>query len=217
MDSRGKTGVDFIRVCTVEGTLDLVAADGQPVPAPRPPAVVLLDVDAELWVQENATRQMSQVKQQFQPRLMVVRQGDTVEFINEERNQRIEHAVDVAHPNPERFPPSTRGRTGQRVFSSLGPTHISCKIHSNMHADIYVSKGPFFTLSDSAGRFRIEDVPDGAWPLTAWEPNGGTVTLPRKVRACGKPVTVRLVQGPEPVRECAPGDRYCGDDLPQLP
>lgn len=160
---------------------------------------------------------MSQVNQQFQPRLMVVKQGDTIEFVNEERNQRTEHAVDLAAPNPHRFPPSTRGVTGRQVFSNLGPTHVSCKIHSNMHADVYVAKGPFAALTGADGTWRIEDVPEGAWSLTAWEPNGATVTLKKKVAACGKPVTVRLTQAPPPVRACEPGDRYCGDDLPQMP
>lgn len=217
VDSRGKTGVDFIRVCALEGTLELVDRDGKPVPTPRPSAVVVLDVSAEFWVQEPATRQMSQKNQQFEPRLMVVKQGDTIEFVNEEENQRIEHAVDLAAPNPRRFPTSTKGVTGTQVFSNLGPTHVSCNKHVDMHADVYVAKGPFAALTGADGKWRIADVPDGAWTLTAWEPNGATVTLKKKVAACGKPVTVRLTQAPPPVRPCQAGDRYCGDDLPQMP
>ncbi|MEW5742522.1 MAG: hypothetical protein AB1938_26630 [Myxococcota bacterium] len=215
VDSRGRTDADFIRVCTLTGRVDLVSSsDGTPVPAPRPPAVVFVDVSAHFWQPEPATRTMSQVGQQFQPRLLVVKKGDTVEFVNEERNQRTEHAVDLADPNATRFPPSTRGVTGQKVFSNEGATHVSCKIHSNMHADIYVVKGPFFTTTGEDGRWRLEAVPEGKWTLKAWEPNGGEVTLPKKVSACGPEVTVRLEQKPPPSRACEPGDRYCGDDVP---
>ena len=210
---RDKTGLNFIRVCDLEGTLVLGAAsDGAPMPPPIT-AVVSLDVKPRFWVQEPATHQMSQVNKQFKPQLLVVRVGDTVEFVNEEPDTQMQHQVTADEPNPKKFDASTRGVTGRQVFSTLGVTPIHCAIHSSMHADVIVVKTPFAATTDAQGHWRIADVPEGSWGLVALEPNGGTAEQ-ASVKACGPPVAVRLRQKPPKPVACRPDEYECLSPVP---
>jgi plastocyanin len=64
---------------------------------------------------------------------------------------------------------------------------VKCNIHPWMRAYIAVVKGPF-GLSNDTGSFKLDNVPPGNYPLTAWQETYGTQTQPVTV-AAGKPIT----------------------------
>jgi len=64
---------------------------------------------------------------------------------------------------------------------------VKCNIHPWMHAYIAVVKGPF-GLTNDTGSFKLENVPPGAYTLTAWQETYGTQTAKVTV-AAGKPAT----------------------------
>ena len=54
-----------------------------------------------------------------------------------------------------------------------------CDIHSHMNAFILVFSHPFFALTDTDGRYRIDNVPPGTYNVIAW--NEGMSSEPRPV------------------------------------
>ena len=54
-----------------------------------------------------------------------------------------------------------------------------CDIHSHMNAFILVFSHPFFAMTDTEGRYRIDDVPPGTYAVIAW--NEGVSSEPRTV------------------------------------
>jgi hypothetical protein len=53
-------------------------------------------------------------------------------------------------------------------FDRPGIVRVFCDIHSHMSAFILVFSHPFFSVTDAAGRYRIDDVPPGNYTLVAW-------------------------------------------------
>ena len=56
---------------------------------------------------------------------------------------------------------------------------VFCDIHSHMSAFILVFGHPFFSVTDAAGRYRIDNVPPGNYTLVAW--NEGVASEARPV------------------------------------
>ncbi len=58
----------------------------------------------------------------------------------------------------------------------------NCNVHSWMEAWLYVARSPHYAVTDEAGRFRIDGIPAGTYPVTVAHPTLGTerseVTIP---------------------------------------
>jgi plastocyanin len=74
-----------------------------------------------------------------------------------------------------------KDRTVHQPLLESGLIHINCNVrHTWMHAYLYVSEHPYHAVTDSEGRFRLEDVPPGVWTLRVWHELLGS--LDRQVR-----------------------------------
>jgi hypothetical protein len=45
---------------------------------------------------------------------------------------------------------------------------LLCNVHPEMSAYIIVSPTPYYAESDKSGEYKIENVPDGTYTVTAW-------------------------------------------------
>lgn len=54
------------------------------------------------------------------------------------------------------------------VFDKPGIVRLYCEIHEHMSATIVVVDSPFFTTTDTEGRFSLSGVPAGKYTLKAW-------------------------------------------------
>jgi plastocyanin len=111
---------------------------------------------------------MDQAGLMFGPELLLVRTGYPVEFRNSDdtlHNVRVSHeetrasAFNVAIPTGEKY---------TYTFERDGFYRVGCDIHPAMAASVFASASPFTTLADSAGSFRFDDIPAGAWTVTAY-------------------------------------------------
>ena len=122
---------------------------------------------------------MDQLDETFVPHLLTVTTGTTVEFPNSDR---IYHNVfslsKIARFDLGRY---AVGRSKSVRFDRPGVVRVFCDIHSHMNAFILVFSHPFFAATDSQGRYRIDNVPQGSYTVIAW--NEGLSSGP-------KPVTV---------------------------
>jgi plastocyanin len=114
--------------------------------------------------------QMDQKSLLFQPHLLVGPVGATVEFLNSDN---------VAH---NIFWPAISGNkklghnlgtwpTGQKrafQFDAPGVVPLLCNVHPEMSGYVIVTPTPFYAETDASGSFKIADVPDGSYTVTAW-------------------------------------------------
>jgi plastocyanin len=119
----------------------------------------------------------------FTPHIVVVQQGTTVEFLNSDK---VAHNV---------FWPSVGGNkklthnlgtwpTGEKrpfKFDNPGAVPLLCNVHPEMAGYVVVSPTPYFALTDKSGDYKIENVPDGSYTVTAWHEGA---------KNSSKPVTV---------------------------
>jgi plastocyanin len=129
--------------------------------------------------------QMDQRSLLFQPHLLVAPVGVTVEFLNSDK---------VAH---NIFWPAISGNkklgynlgtwpTGEKrpfKFQTPGIVPLLCNVHPEMSGYVIVTPTPFYAETDASGSFKIADVPDGSYTVTAW--HEGFKTQSKPVTAAG--------------------------------
>ena len=118
----------------------------------------------------------------FQPTVLVIQQGATVDFQNSDTvahnvawssvggNKRLAH-------NMGTWP---KGEMRSFKFDNPGAVPLMCYVHPEMEAYIIVSPTPYFAHTDK-GIYKIENVPDGSYSVTAWNASA---------KGQSKPVTV---------------------------
>lgn len=120
---------------------------------------------------------MNQRNEMFVPHVLAITTGTRVDFPN---NDRIYHNVfslsKVGRFDLGRY---SVGDSKSVRFDQPGIVRVFCEIHSHMNAFILVFRHPFFAMTDADGRYRIADVPPGAYNLIAW--SEGVALAPRPV------------------------------------
>jgi plastocyanin len=112
---------------------------------------------------------LRQKNKSFQPHLLVVTRGSTVEFPNEDP---WFHNV-FSLFNGKRFDLGLyEAGTSRTVhFDREGVSYIFCNIHSEMSAVVVVLPSNHFAIPDKRGDFSIPDVPPGRYVLHVWAEN----------------------------------------------
>ena len=106
----------------------------------------------------------------FQPHLVVVQAGTTVDFLNSDT---VAHNVfwpsvsgdKKASHNLGTWP---KGEKKPFKFEKPGVVPLLCNVHPEMSGYIIVSPTPYFAESDAAGEYKIADVPDGNYTVMVW-------------------------------------------------
>jgi plastocyanin len=106
----------------------------------------------------------------FSPHITAVEQGATVEFLNSDKvahnvfwpsvggNKKLTHNLGT-WPQGEKRP---------FKFDSPGAVPLLCNVHPEMVGYIIVSPTPYFAVSDKSGTYKIDNIPDGSYTVTAW-------------------------------------------------
>jgi plastocyanin len=115
----------------------------------------------------------------FEPRVMVVRVGTTVDFPNHDK---VFHNV-FSFRDGRKFDLGMypAGTAKQIVFDRPGVHRIFCNIHPHMAAYVIAVETSYFAVSDARGSFVIANVPAGTYTYHAWRAGApilnGTVTV----------------------------------------
>ena len=118
---------------------------------------------------------LDQRDERFVPHVLAITTGTVVDFPNSDR---IYHNVfSLSKPRPFDLGRYAVGRSKRVKFDRPGVVRVFCDIHSHMNAFILVFSHPFFSLTDTEGRYRIDNVPPGTYNLIAW--NEGVSSEPR--------------------------------------
>ena len=124
----------------------------------------------------------------FAPHIMVVQQGTTVEFLNSDT---VQHNVfwtaigtdKKAGHNLGTWP---KGEKRSFTFDKAGVVPVLCNVHPEMAGYVIVSPTPYFAETDDSGSYKIKDVPDGTYTLTAWHEGAKNQSKPVNVAGGGK-------------------------------
>lgn len=116
----------------------------------------------------------------FHPGILVVQQGTTVEFQNDDS---VQHnvfwpSVDGKRQEAHNLGIWPQGEKRSFKFEQPGVVPLLCNIHPDMSGYIIVSPTPYFAQSDANGHYKIEYVPDGKYNLVIWHEGSKTQTQP---------------------------------------
>src|SRR5271169_3548892 len=114
--------------------------------------------------------QIDQKALMFQPHVLVVPVGATVDFQNSDSVQHnlfwpsINGNKKLGH-NLGTWP---KGEKRSFQFDQPGAISLLCNVHPEMSGYLIVSPTPYFAETDANGNFKIENVPDGKYSVVAW-------------------------------------------------
>jgi len=120
----------------------------------------------------------------FNPHVVVIQQGTTVDFLNSDN---VQHNVfwpsvggdKKAGHNLGTWP---KGDKRSYKFDHPGAVSLLCNVHPEMAGYVVVSPTPYFAETDASGAYSIKDVPDGNYNVVAWHEGA---------KQQSKPVTVK--------------------------
>jgi len=131
---------------------------------------------------------LSQKGLAFNPHVLVVQTGTTVQFQNDDNVQHnvfwpsISGNKKLAH-NMGTWP---RGEKRPFKFTQPGVVPLLCNVHPEMSGFVIVSPTPYFAETDTAGSYKIDNVPDGKYTVTAWHEGSKQQSKPVTVSGTGK-------------------------------
>lgn len=124
----------------------------------------------------------------FRPHVLAIQQGTTVEFLNSDPvahnvfwnnisgNKKLGHSLGT-------WP---QGQKRSFKFDDPGVVPLLCIAHPEMSGYIIVSPTPYFALSDKDGNYKVENVPNGSYTVTAWHEGMKNQSKPVTVAGEGK-------------------------------
>ncbi|MGA2355377.1 MAG: carboxypeptidase regulatory-like domain-containing protein [Terriglobales bacterium] len=124
----------------------------------------------------------------FVPHVVPVEQGTTVDFLNSDSvahnvfwiaisgNKKLGHNLGT-------WP---QGEKRSFKFDNPGVVPLLCNVHPEMAAYIIVAPTPYFATADKSGDYKIENVPDGSYTVTAWHEGAKNTTKPVTVSGDSK-------------------------------
>lgn len=119
----------------------------------------------------------------FQPHVLVLPVGATVDFQNSDN---VAHNVfwpSIAGNKKDSHNLGTwpKGQVRNFKFDKAGAVPLLCNVHPEMSGFLIVTPTPYFAETDAAGNFTIADVPAGTYTLITWHEG---------MKSQSKPVTV---------------------------
>jgi plastocyanin len=173
--------ITTIATTAAAGTIEGKVAPGQ--------SVVYVDsIPGKTFPPPSQEAVMSQKNLAFVPHVLVVQQGTTVQFVNDDNEQHnvfwpsVGGNKKAAH-NVGTWP---QGEKRPYKFEQSGVAPLFCNIHAEMSGYIIVSPTPYFAQTDAAGNYKIDNVPDGKYNIVAWHEGMKQQTKPVTVAGTGK-------------------------------
>lgn len=159
------------------------------VAAGKGPSVVYVDTIAGKTFPAPAKPvTMDQKSLLFQPHLMVVLVGTSVDFKNSDKVQHnifwpsISGNKKLGH-NMGTWP---SGESRNFKFDTPGTVSLLCNVHPEMSGYIVVSPTPYYAITDDGGNFTIANVPDGSYSVIGWHEGFKSQTKPVSVAGDAK-------------------------------
>ena len=151
-------------------------------------SVVYLDAPGKTFPAPTASPTMDQKGLLFQPHILAVQAGTTVQFLNSDTVQHNVFWPSVGGDKKQSHNLGTwpKGEKKSFKFDKPGVVPLLCNVHPEMGGYIVVSPSPYFAETDDSGNYTIENVPDGSYTATAWHEGAKTQNKPVTVSGSAK-------------------------------
>ncbi|HTK30750.1 MAG TPA: hypothetical protein VL332_02220 [Candidatus Saccharimonadaceae bacterium] len=114
-----------------------------------------------------------QQDRRFDPRVLAVARGTSVEFQNLDSVYHNAFSVSVAKPfDLGKYPPGTRDTV---LFDRAGAINLHCDIHPDMVGFVVVVPNHVFCRPDSMGAYKLPRLPQGRYSVRVWHPHRGEI------------------------------------------
>ena len=175
----------LVTITILTGTLASAGTIAGKVSGIKGTAVVYVDtIPGKTFPAPEKHFLMDQKGLMFQPHILAVPLGATVDFLNSDA---VAHNVfwpsiggdKKATHNLGTWP---KGDKKSWKFDHAGAAPLFCNVHPEMSGAVVVSPTPYYAETDKSGSYKIENVPDGQYTVVAWGEG---------VKEAKKPVTVK--------------------------
>jgi plastocyanin len=142
--------------------------------------VYLAAVDGKTFPAPKEHPKIDQKNILFQPHVLAVQQGSTIDFLNSDP---VLHNVFTPDACADRFDLGLwpQGEVRSYTYRKECVVTLLCRVHHDMVAFIVVVPTPYFAMVKPDGSYRIPDVPDGTYTAKIWH---------EKLKPAHKAVTV---------------------------
>ncbi len=142
--------------------------------------VYLAAVPGKTFAPPKEHGKIDQIHMVFQPHVLPVLVGTTVDFLNSDP---LQHNVFSPDSCADKFNLGTwpKGETKSYTFTKECAATLLCKVHPEMEAFVVAVPTPYFAVSKPDGSYTIANVPDGSYTVKVWHP---------KLKATQKQVSV---------------------------
>jgi plastocyanin len=138
--------------------------------------------------------ELDQKKCRFEPHVMVVPAGATVEFLNSDQ---APHNVHIFPLKNEAFNQTVAvGGRHTATFPKVDKIQIKCDLHPWMKSWLLVTDSPFVAVTDADGKFSIAGLPPGEHKATFWHEELGKGQTTIQVGADGKVAPLEFMMSP---------------------
>jgi len=161
------------------GTLNSMGHTTEPAPratTPHDVVVYLTGANAKASPAPSVgSPELKQINQSFEPHVLGVPVGTTVEFPNMDL---VYHNV-FSYSKTKRFDLGYygKGKSKRVTFDKAGVVQVFCDIHSTMSAYVLVVDTPFVTQPDASGEYAFPELPNGTYTMKVWHPDLGERSL----------------------------------------
>jgi len=152
-------------------------------------SVVYVDsIPGKTFLAPSTKPVMGQQGLAFKPHLLVIQQGTTVDFQNDDSVQHNVFWPSVGGNRKQAHNLGTWPKGDKRsfTFDQPGVVPLLCNVHPEMSGYIVVSPTPYFVETDASGNFKIDNVPDGRYSVVAWHEGSKPQTKSVDVAGTGK-------------------------------
>jgi plastocyanin len=133
---------------------------------------------------------MDQRDERFVPHVLAITVGSIVDFPNNDRTYHNVFSLSEARSfDLGRY---AAGNSKPVRFDRPGIVRVFCDIHSHMNAFILVFAHRYFAVTDAEGRYRIDNVPPGAYTVSIWRESSPGESRPVTVPESGGEIDVNF-------------------------
>jgi plastocyanin len=141
---------------------------------------------SELSPKGSEIVKLVQKNKTFDPHILVVPVGATVEFPN--RDPFFHNVFSLFDGKRFDLGLYESGTTRYVHFDKPGVSYVFCNIHAQMSAVVVALATPYYGLSDGRGEIHLADVPPGRYELQIFHPSAS----PEELRVLSREVTITL-------------------------
>lgn len=132
-------------------------------------AVFLESREARQLVKPLASAEIAQVNKVFDPSVLVVPVGTSVQFPN--RDTVRHHVYSFSPAKTFELKLYTGKDANPVVFDKVGIAILGCNIHDNMTAWVVVVDTPYYGRTSKTGTVVLNNVPVGRYQMRVWHPD----------------------------------------------